>query len=366
MPFTQIDENTGLGAPAPDGWTPVATRPLLVLVGVTGAGKSTTLDALRAAGLRYGLLPDRRLLTDLLMIPQMQIAAGEPTAPVHDRKQRFALTRAYREHYPGGMGHALAQLVVIGDLAPPPPWGRLGGGGLAVTTIHNSQFTILPSEARGKGRGAEFSAPNLLIFDGLRGENEVRYAAQALPLARFVMLDAPDVVRVARLMGRNDPFDQLAAAPAPGATAQSFAALGVAEAVGLFTPAEEAALLQLAQTPAARDDLRRSLAIVAEERRNYDPAATRAALLHAAPERTLVVDTAAHDPAAVAQQILALLERAEGASPVVEQTSNVKRQTSDWGYPSISSTAARSSRSSSPVALIICLSNSLSASPSTI
>jgi L-alanine-DL-glutamate epimerase-like enolase superfamily enzyme len=122
-------------------------------------------------------------------------------------------------------------------------------------------------------------------------------------------------------MGRNDPFDQLAAAPAPGATAQSFAALGVAEAVGLFTPAEEAALLQLAQTPAARDDLRRSLAIVAEERRNYDSAATRDALLHAAPDRTLVIDTAAHDPAAVAQRIMALLEATQDASSVMRQTS---------------------------------------------
>jgi len=304
LTFTLLDDQTAIGGPAPDGWTPITARPLLVLVGVTGAGKSTTLDALAAAGLGYRLLPDRRLLTDLLMIPQMQRAAGEPVAPVHDRKQRFALTRAYRERYPGGMGHALAQLLVDG--APPSQF-----------TIHNSQFTIQLRRARGE------ESANLLLFDGLRGENEVRHAAQALPLARFVMLDAPDAVRVARLMGRHDPFDQLAAAaPAPGATAENFAALGVAEAVGLFTAAEEAALLHLAQTAAARDGLRRSLAIVAEERRNYDPAATRAALLAAAPDRALVVDTAAHAPAAVAQQILALLE-GRGARGAPIRTPNV-------------------------------------------
>jgi hypothetical protein len=304
LTFTLLDDQTAIGGPAPDGWTPITARPLLVLVGVTGAGKSTTLAALAAAGLGCRLLPDRRLLTDLLMIPQMQLAAGKPVAPVHDRKERFALTRAYRERYPGGMGHALAQLLVDG--APPSQF-----------TIHNSQFTIQLRGARGE------ESANLLLFDGLRGENEVRHAAQALPLARFVMLDAPDAVRVARLMGRNDPFDQLAtAAAAPGATAENFAALGAPEAVGLFTAAEEAALLHLAQTAGARDDLRRSLAIVAEERRNYDPTATRAALLAAAPDRALVIDTAAHAPAAVAQQILALLEgRGAGGAPI--RTPNV-------------------------------------------
>jgi L-alanine-DL-glutamate epimerase-like enolase superfamily enzyme len=288
LTFTRIDDHTAIGGPAPEGWTPITARPLLVLVGVTGAGKSTTLDALRAAGLDCRLLPDRRLLTDLLMIPQMQLAAGEPVAPVHDRKQRFDLTRAYRERYPGGMGHALAQLMVDNARGDP------------IRTPNVSE-------------GAELSAPTLLLFDGLRGENEVRYAAQALPLARFVMLDAPDVVRVARLMGRNDPFDQLAGGrPAPDESPHSFIELGAPEAVGLFSRLEEATLLRLAQTPAARDDLRRSLAIVAEERRNYDPAATRAALLDAAPARALVIDTAAQDPAAVAQQILALMGGARG------------------------------------------------------
>lgn len=270
--FTQLDEATAIGAPAPDGWTPVAARPLLVLVGVTGAGKSTTLAALAAAGLPFRLLPDRRHLTDRLMIPEMLAAAGETVAPVQDRARRFALTRAYRERYPGGMGHALAQLLVREELPG----------------------------ARGE------ASTNFLLFDGLRGENEVDCAAQALPLARFFMLDAPDAVRVARLMGRNDPFDQLAANVQPAEhAALSLADLGVPDAAGLFSPAEEAVLLGLARQ--APDDLRRSLAIVVEERRSYDPAATRTALLAAAPERALVIDTAAHDPAAVAQQILALV-----------------------------------------------------------
>lgn len=276
-PFTQITAQTAIGEPLPPGWTPIARCPLLILVGVTGVGKSTTLAALRAAGLAFDLLPDRRLLTDLLMIPEMLLAAGEPVAPVQDRKQRFALTRAYRVRYAGGMGHALAQLAVENP-----------------------------------------TADALWLFDGLRGANEVAHAAQLLPAARFVVLDAPDAVRVARLMGRNDPFDQLAGGSSgQDGAEQTLAALDVPEAAGLFTAQEEAALLQMAATPAARADLRRSLAIVAEERRNYDPAATRASLLQVAPERTLVVDTAHLAPAAVARQIMQLLgQQGNTATPV--------------------------------------------------
>jgi hypothetical protein len=304
LTFTLLDDQTAIGGPAPDGWTPITARPLLVLVGVTGAGKSTTLDALAAAGLGCRLLPDRRLLTDLLMIPQMQLAAGKPVAPVHDRKERFALTRAYRERYPGGMGHALAQLLVDG--APPSQF-----------TIHNSQFTIQLRGARGE------ESANLLLFDGLRGENEVRHAAQALPLARFVMLDAPDVVRVARLMGRNDPFDQLATAAGRPAPPQRISPRWAHRRPSGCSPRRRKprCCTWRRQPPpaticaAAWPSSPRSAATMT-------PAATRAALLAAAPDRALVIDTAAHAPAAVAQQILALLEgRGAGGAPI--RTPNV-------------------------------------------
>ena len=53
-PFTQITAQTAIGEPLPPRWTPIARCPLLILVGVTGVGKSTTLAALRAAGLDAG------------------------------------------------------------------------------------------------------------------------------------------------------------------------------------------------------------------------------------------------------------------------------------------------------------------------
>ncbi len=266
--FVVLQPDVGYGEPPSPAWQPIGARPLLVLVGVTGVGKSTTLAALRRAGLAFHLLPDRRELTDRLIIPAMQVAAGESIAAVRDRAQRFAYTRAYRQQHPGGMGEALSLLWI------------------------DAQQT-----------------PGLLLFDGLRGENEVTFAAHALPAARFVMLDAPDVVRVIRLMGRQDPFDVIAARSAhPVHEMQRFVDLDVEGADALFTPQEQHILVDLVSSgEVTADDLRKALAIVVEERRNYDPTATRAALERIAPERTLVVDTVADAPHAVALKILELL-----------------------------------------------------------
>jgi hypothetical protein len=236
------------------------------VVGVTGVGKSTALDALVAAGLDYCLLPDRRDLTDRLIIPSVRAGRGEAPEPVRDRKARFAYTRAYREQHPGGMAHALAQI------------------------------QIDPAVQDGA-----------LLFDGLRGADEVAHAAELLPYALFVVLEAPDAVRVGRLMGRSDPFDQISAERTPavegeaGATAvQHFADIGAPQAAAFFTQPEEQALLDLVRTGSATAEaLRDSLAIVLEERRSYDPAAAKAALLETAPLRTLVVDTVRHAPEAV-------------------------------------------------------------------
>jgi hypothetical protein len=277
--FVQLQAGVGYGVAPTAAWQPIATCPLLILVGVTGVGKSTTLDALRRAGLPYRLLPDRRELTDRLMIPAMQRLAGEPVEPVSDRGRRFAYTRAYRQHHPGGMGEALSQLWVEG-------------------------------------------APGVWLFDGLRGDNEVSWAALRLPQACFVLLDAPDVVRVVRLMGRQDPFDQLTANSAASASGgQQWADWADPEAGLLFSAAEGAylaALVERGEVTAA--ELRRALAIVVEERRNYDPQATRASLAAQAPLRSLRVDTVQAAPDAVAAQIVNFLQRRWTVQPEVAGT----------------------------------------------
>jgi hypothetical protein len=156
-----------------------------------------------------------------------------------------------------------------------------------------------------------------LLFDGLRGVNEVTHAAALLPFALFVVLEAPDAVRVARLMGRGDPFDQIGAErvrateqAAGTAAVQCFADAGAPEAAGFFTGPEEQALLAMVRSGAASAEaLRDSLAIVLEERRSYDPAGTKAALLEAAPLRTLVVDTVRHSATAAGALILRFVQQ---------------------------------------------------------
>ena len=85
---------------------------LLILVGLTGTGKTTTVNALHDQGGRFQLLPNRRELTDQLIIAHVQQQDGEALVPVTDRAQRFAYTRRYREMHPGGMAYALGQYSV--------------------------------------------------------------------------------------------------------------------------------------------------------------------------------------------------------------------------------------------------------------
>ena len=96
-------------------WQPISQAQLLILVGVTGVGKSTTAEALNQTDYTFELLPNRRALTDQLIIATLQQQDGQPIKTVRDRALRFDFTRRYREQFPGGMAHALAQLWVKTD-----------------------------------------------------------------------------------------------------------------------------------------------------------------------------------------------------------------------------------------------------------
>lgn len=259
----------GLSATAHDRWLPLAAQPLLVLVGVTGVGKSTALAALGS----LKRLPDRREVTDAVMIvPQ----AGQAVA---DREQRFALTAQYRRTHPGGMAQALGSLH-----ADPEHWS---------------------------GR---------LVFDGLRGQGEVEYAARQFPLWRFVSLHAPDLVRVRRLLGRADAFDvvdQTVQATGVRADVRTFNLLaelealdGVDEVFGSAQLHEIAALSAQGFTPA---DLLAKTRIVLSERRNYDPQAARRVLNALPGWRSLDLDTSLLSAQEVARAIVDWLP---GAGPV--------------------------------------------------
>lgn len=239
------------GPTLPATCLPLPEVPLLILVGVTGVGKST---ALRALGGRA--LPDRRVLADAVMI--RPVAGGDVT----DREERFRLTAAYRERHPGGMAEALAGLAVDPAVYAPP-----------------------------------------LVFDGLRGEDEVRFAAARLPLARFVALHAPDLVRLRRLLGRADAFDR---AGEGTADADLLVALRAIPHVGeVFGEADLAAIAAFATQGFDPADVVAKARIVVAERRSYDPEAALGVLRGLPPGRALVIDNGAIGPEEVARRVKA-------------------------------------------------------------
>ena len=272
--FELLTDGLGVGR-APAGWVAIVDMPVLILVGVTGVGKSTTVTALRSQWGEISLLPNRRKIADLLVIPTVQGWDGDPPSAVTDRRRRFDYTGRYRQRHSGGLAHALSRLVL--QRQPPARPDRLAA----------------PPSSRGA----------LYIFDGLRGADEVAFAAEALPLARFVVLNAPDVVRVERLLQRQDAFDQVAdpawerrrLAHIP--TGNEFRWEEEAEGRELFTREEQtrlAALVSRGEVDGA--ELAAKIAIVAAERRNYDPHAAVEILRREAPDRTVVVDTTTHSP----------------------------------------------------------------------
>src|SRR6266403_461146 len=123
----------------PPQFRPLTDFLLVILVGLPGVGKSTVIASLQER-LDFTLLPNRRKITDEIMIMSLQQEDGYPPTPVTDRVKRFEYTARYRARYPGGMAHALSRLAV-------DPAG----------------------------------AGSLLLFDGLRGLNEVQHAANYFP-----------------------------------------------------------------------------------------------------------------------------------------------------------------------------------------
>ncbi|MFQ5612114.1 MAG: ATPase [Anaerolineae bacterium] len=259
---------TAAGARPP--FQPLAELPLTILVGVTGVGKSTALRALQAAGCPFTLLPDRRVVADRAIIAALQRQDGQAVRPITDRRRRFEYTARYRRLHPGGMAHALARL-----------W-------------------VDPGKVR-----------RPLVFDGLRGLDEVRHALGAFPRSRFIVLDAPDLVRVRRLLKRADGFDatDLAASTASRSLVDALREIpGIDAVFDLQEIRAIAGLVNAGPAGISADDVAKKVAIVVAERRNYDPQAAKSYLARALPpDRCLVIDTGAHPPQSVAEQIAAWL-----------------------------------------------------------
>ena len=248
----------------PADFQPLTEFPLVIIIGLTGVGKSTAIELLDQQGIHFTLLPNRRDLADQIIISSLQREDGQPIEPVQDRVKRFEYTARYRAKFPGGMAHALSQLL------------------------------INPQKTR-----------SLLLFDGLRGLSEVQHASAYFPQARFIVLDAPDIVRLTRLLKRGDAFDNTKIET--GWVNQNLIAsfMGISDIEAVF---DEEQLRQIARTARAadlsNDDVIKKVTIIVEERRNYDPDTARVFLnRNRSSHPVLVVDTASHTVIEVAQII---------------------------------------------------------------
>lgn len=237
---------------------------LILLVGLTGVGKSTAVAALLEEIPDARLLANRRELADRIVIPEAQRLTGEVPRPVRDRLERFRLTSRYGAVYPGGLAHALDRhLRDLGQGTPSP----------------------------------------LLLFDNLRGEAEVGFACDAFPSARFVVLEAPAAVRVMRLAGRGDAFDRVGGVQAHRGTAlrgRLEAIEGLGQLVDLDALARAAADLDPeAVVVGAR--------VVAEESLHYDPATAWRRLERLPKWRRIRLDTGRLSPSEVVERLRAWL-----------------------------------------------------------
>ncbi|MCY3916800.1 MAG: hypothetical protein OXG49_12375 [Chloroflexi bacterium] len=151
-----------------DGFRPLGECALLMLVALTGTGKSTALDRLRArlGGAGMDVIPTRRELADWIAIPMAQALADEPIEQVRDRARRFACTRRFAEQAPGGLAAAFSWLWLAD------------------------------------------SCDGLLFSEGIRGRNEIRYALDHFPRWQIVELTLPPLTRLRRLSERREDFDR--------------------------------------------------------------------------------------------------------------------------------------------------------------
>jgi len=237
----------------------------VVMVGLTGVGKTTLINQLSARNVPFTLLPNRREIANRVIIALLQREDGQAPHPITDRLARFEYTARYRARFPGGLAHALSQLA------------------------------IYPAKLE-----------SILIFDGLRGLDEVEQATVFFSQARFVVLDAPDTVRLKRLLNRNDVFDTAKTQPAPANQNLLSALNNIPDVESVFSQEQLlriAALADQGQSPG--EDLLQKVSIIVKERRNYDSDAAGAYLRqHWPPDRVLIIDTASQSAEDVAQQVV--------------------------------------------------------------
>lgn len=227
-----------------------------ILIGQTGVGKTTAIENFKQLNQNFYELPGRRELTSKYMIPLVQGILQEKLELISDRAERFRLTAEYRRLHSGGMAELLSTL----------------------------DFD-LPSD-------------QIILFDGLRGENELEFAIENLQLAQFIVLDASYGVRLRRLSSRADNFDQVD-------ILDGKVDLSELDGISDFLSENEIVIFEqkISSGEIAKTDFLKAFEIIKNESDNYNPKATIEMLRSQAHDRMIVIDTEQNTPEEVANLI---------------------------------------------------------------
>jgi|GEM_PF-944651 len=155
--------------------TPLSQLQMVMLVALTGTGKTTTLDALKQLNendIEQGMsiIPSRREVADWIAIPTAQILFDEPIKPVTDRVQRFHYTGTFAKHVKGGMATAFS-------------WVNI-----------NKEYD------------------GLIISEGIRGSTEITHALTHFQNWYIIELALHPITRLKRLSSRKGGFDKVSEA----------------------------------------------------------------------------------------------------------------------------------------------------------
>ncbi len=149
----------------------LVSRKVIMLVALTGTGKTTTLNELsKIAGetVEQGMsvIPTRREIADWIAIPTAQVLLNETIRPVSDRVERFHYTRTFAEHVSGGIATAFSWVNISNDY------------------------------------------DGLIISEGIRGSNEISHTLTHFPDWHIIELALHPVTRLKRLSSRSEDFDK--------------------------------------------------------------------------------------------------------------------------------------------------------------
>ncbi len=155
-----------------DGYSSLKQHQVIMLVALTGTGKTTTLEALQeregqVIQKQASIIPSRREIADWIVIPTAQTLLDEPIEDVSDRVQRFHYTRTFAERVQGGIATAFSWVNVSNDYQ------------------------------------------GIILSEGIRGANELTYALSNFPKWHVIELALHPITRLKRLSSRKSDFDKV-------------------------------------------------------------------------------------------------------------------------------------------------------------